>query len=120
MSSSLLLLAKKLLLRALMWGSGGPMTSSTIELRSTWLLAWTMGSTRRLVSAGGGHTSSWKMEPVPEPRARRRIGGEGEWVLRIMLKLAMSGGVDGDGGVSGRGRVAIDLDETGRWWAPRW
>ncbi len=42
----------------------GPMTSSTMRLRSTALDAFTSGSTSALGCPGGGQTASRKMEPV--------------------------------------------------------
>ena len=50
----------------------GPMTSSTIRLRSTALDALVMGSTS--CTFGGGHTASRKMEPVSAERIPMRWG----------------------------------------------
>ena len=42
----------------------GPITSSTMLLKSTWLFCFNMGS----INPGGGHTSSLNIEPVSDVR----------------------------------------------------
>lgn len=51
------------------------MTSSTILVKSTWLLPTNIGSTIRLASPGGGQTASRKIEPDSDAR-RPMICGE--------------------------------------------
>ena len=48
----------------------GPITSSTMPLKSTWLLCFAIGST----NPGGGHTSSLNIEPVSAVRDFNKPG----------------------------------------------
>jgi hypothetical protein len=56
---------------------GEPITSSTILLKSTWLLCFDIGS----INPGGGHTSSLNIEPVSDVRVFIKLRVDVAWGL---------------------------------------